>query len=214
MYNKGILEAIFKADLPRPLKLTFLSFARYARSDGREIWPGNEAIAQDLHCSELTIKRDTKRLLDGGWLLPDGKKGYTNRYWINMTKLGLPDTPLAQKPKIRGKIHLEKPLDGLAEGAFEHEIRPNPANLDAFTTATGLTLARMDALKRKIHSFWVMRQAGNPSARLSEPSRDELKAFVQGYKTLVISLDPRAGAYEIEAVRAETLLVEKGILIS
>ncbi len=125
MYSREILEAIFTCQElnTRPLKLTLLYLARYAQPDGSQIWPGEIVAAHDLCIGVRQFERDMRRLVEGQWLLPDGKKGYVNKYKVNREKLGLPATP--PKPKIRGRTVLEpipeKPEENISNGRNEHK---------------------------------------------------------------------------------------------
>jgi len=202
MYNREILEAVMKLDMKRPIKLTFLAFARFARADGREIWPGYEAIAAELRCSERQIKRDMAHLIADGWLIPDGKLGYTNRYRVDRAKLGLPEVPL-EKAKIRGKVVLEPtppapPMPGLTGGEASPEEK---------------MYRNMQRIKQRLGSYWRLRTAKSKDAWLQQPSRDELSVFVREYRAMVNRLDGQAREFEVESFYAETILREEGAMV-
>ncbi len=54
-------------------------------------------------------------LTEDKWLLPDGKKGYLNKYKVNRAKLGLPDIPATPRkfPKRNELVAEEKPPDAM-----------------------------------------------------------------------------------------------------
>lgn len=208
MYSREILEAVFTCqELRRPLKLMLLYFARYAQPDGSEIWPGEETAAHDLCCTTRTIRRDTKRLIDDEWLLPDGKKGYTNRYKVNRVKLGLPEKPPTPKPR---KAETEKP-PAQEDGQNEHESTGQTGQENGAKPVDPMQRF-MERTAQRLGSYSRMKRSKNPDAHLWEPEQEDVAAFLREYRAMQNRLDDNTKLYEFAANFAESILLEKGVL--
>ncbi len=202
MHSKGIIEAIFVQDLPRPLKLTFLYFAKFAKPDGSEVRPGIERAAADLHCNEKTIRRDLKKLIDGGWLVPDGKHRYVDRFKVNLEQLGIQ----AEAPAKRlHATHLEPapPAPDLPT------IREEPPEQ---ITEEVRMLRNMRKTEQRIISYMKLKKAGSSSAEISKPSIETVRAFHQQFKSMELAMDPKAREFELAASYASLLLSEARVL--
>ncbi len=84
-----VMAMVWDTDLPPHLKLVLLAYADHANDDGHSIYPGEEWMAAKTSYSPGTIRRNTRILIDEGYL-ERTKKGYRTQraeYRINVTAL-------------------------------------------------------------------------------------------------------------------------------
>ena len=75
------IDQIWTVKLPPGLKFTLIAYARHADQKGGAIFPSVPTIMDKTGYSRRQVQYNTKKLVDDGWLVKDGKgpKG-TNRY--------------------------------------------------------------------------------------------------------------------------------------
>lgn len=62
-------EALLRAALPDKAKLVALKLWDYTNADGRNAYPGNRRLADDLGISERTVIRSLTLLREQGWIV-------------------------------------------------------------------------------------------------------------------------------------------------
>jgi hypothetical protein len=100
-----IMGLIWDTDLPQSDKIVLLSYADHADHTGNSIYPSVGLTAWKTGYSERSIQRITKRLVEHGYLVSEGKSIYgTNIYKINLEAL-------PKRPPYRGGDKLTPPTD-------------------------------------------------------------------------------------------------------
>ena len=84
-----VMGHVWASDLPPHLKLVLLAYADHANDDGSSIYPGEEWMAAKTSYTKGTIRRNTKALLDDGYLeqIKRGYRGQRAEYRVNVPKV-------------------------------------------------------------------------------------------------------------------------------
>jgi hypothetical protein len=88
MMSVKIMGIVWEADLPQREKFVLLAYADHADHDGNNIFPSVGLIAWKTGYDARTIQRITKKLIEDGYMIPQGQSQYsTNRYAIAVDRL-------------------------------------------------------------------------------------------------------------------------------
>jgi len=84
-----VMGHVWASDLPPHLKLVLLAYADHANDDGTSIYPGEDWMAAKTSYTKGTIRRNTKALLDEGYLeqVKRGYRGQRAEYRVNVPKV-------------------------------------------------------------------------------------------------------------------------------
>lgn len=111
------LSAFRAANIPDGPKAVGFTMSTYGNNDGSRIFPGNERLAADHHCNELTIRRHIAVLVKTGWIRKTSEhKAGVNREFADEYQLTIPDLALPiGDPDALGADgwHLREPEDDL-----------------------------------------------------------------------------------------------------
>lgn len=110
-------KAFRAANIPDGPKAVGFTMSTYGNNDGSRIHPGNERLATDHHCNELTIRRHIGVLEKTGWIrLTSAHKAAPNRKYSDEYQLTIPDPTLSSKAEDGVGLddwHLLEPDDDL-----------------------------------------------------------------------------------------------------
>jgi len=74
---------VWDQEIPRDEKFVLLAYADHADHEGHNVFPAVDTVARKTGYTKRSIQLITKKLIDSGWLIPDGKSEYqTNKYSI------------------------------------------------------------------------------------------------------------------------------------
>lgn len=176
-------------DMPAGAKHILIYFILHMNDQGKEMRPGIPLTIDQTGIKKRTVIKWLGWLVAAGYLIPDGKYGYTDQYQLNLEKLGL--VAEAQKPKGLKKTSLEKPpADGQAPGR----------SVDL-------------KVKQKILSYQRMKKTGSPDAEAWRPTQQELREFIWDYNAMMNRLEPDVTQHELAKLYAEEILRKEEILV-
>ena len=74
---------VWDQEMPRDEKFVLLAYADHADHEGYNVFPAVDSVAKKTGYTKRSIQLITKKLIESGWLIPDGKSEYqTNKYSI------------------------------------------------------------------------------------------------------------------------------------
>jgi hypothetical protein len=74
-------------DISLPERAMLNTLARYANPDGSNVYPGQKLLMSILGIKEREIRNLLNSLKGKGYVVPDGKYGYSNRYRLNIPSM-------------------------------------------------------------------------------------------------------------------------------
>jgi hypothetical protein len=122
-------KAFRSANIPDGPKALGFTMSTYGNTDGSKVHPGNERLASDHHCNELTIRRHIKVLVKTGWMRKAREyKAGVNREYSDEYQLTIPDPSIQDEvlPSVPGLDgwHLREPEDDLE--VWESDLYTDP----------------------------------------------------------------------------------------
>lgn len=185
-------------EMPAGAKHVLTYYLLHMDDQGGSMRPGVALTCNETGFKERTIAKWLHWLVVAGYLVRDGKFGYTDQYKLNCEKFGLTPEP---KRKFPRKTRLKEVVAAVDE---------QPSAAGASRTADYDWMFR---ISRKMETYWKFRESGAWNAHVYAPQNDDLKEYLREYRLMLDRGDSQRGFFELSAIRAEELLLEKGVLI-
>lgn len=169
-----VMGWVFKLDIelrPEDL-LILLAYADHAHADGTHIFPGVKLIAKKTRHSDRSVQYSTRRLVDLGLLVPDGKGPHgTNQWRIPVPWKGDADgdTPDGATNFTPTPVQMVQPVASMGQGGM---VQPGTQMVQPVSSNGARAVAPEPSLTVKEPSALVKRPAAEQPAS-SEHKGDE-----------------------------------------
>ena len=192
---------VWDQDISRDEKFILLAYADHADHEGYNVYPAVATVAKKTGYSERSVQRATRKLEDGGYLIPDGKSEYQTNKW---------------RIPIYGGDNMTPPTDGgsILRGANLSGGDKNDTEGVTKTTQRGDTAMAPEPL---IKPLIKQKEEDNIT---TEPFGLLMDAFINESNIPAFGINPRdveagqrmvqAGVTEADVIRAVQVLQDKG----